>query len=169
MCGYKAGFDIPAVIKQKDQSFHYLPYDFKASHLEFELLKTALSLNEFKAKNLEIYYNGERGLTEFMIKCFTKNNGHWKNIGNYTPDFLVIRRDADNHIHKVLIIETKGAVYADGFKSRKEFMENQFLTMNNEKYGYTRFDFLYLEDSQDNDSNIVKLNTKINQFFNETL
>jgi hypothetical protein len=162
--GYKAGFDISTVIKQKDQSFHYLPYDFKVSLLELECLKTALSLDEFKHKNLEIYYNGERGLTEFMINCFTKKNGHWKNIGNYTPDFLVIHRNTENEIHKVLIIETKGKVYADDFKPRKEFMETQFLAMNNEKYGYARFDFLYLEDTV----NPAELNNKINQFFNET-
>ena len=124
-----------------------------------------MSLNNFNSKNLEIYYNGERGLTEFIIHCFTKNNGHWKNIGLYTPDFLVIRRDGD-HIQKVLIIETKGQVYADGFKPRREFMEKQFLEMNNEKYGYARFDFLYLEDSQDSNKNTVKLNNKLTQFFN---
>jgi type III restriction enzyme len=159
--GYKAGFDIPAVIKQKDHSFHYLPYDFKVSLLEFECLNTALSLDEFKHKNLEIYYNGERGLTEFVINCFTQKNGHWKNIGNYTPDFLVIQRNTENKIHKVLIIETKGKVYADDFKPRKEFMETQFLAMNNEQYGYARFDFLYLEDT----ANPAILHNKINQFF----
>ena len=164
---FKMRFDIPAVIKQKDHSFHYLPYDFGvsgSSDLEFELLKTALSLDDFNHKNLEIYYNGERGLTEFVIHCFTKNNGHWKNIGNYTPDFLMVHRDAENNINKALIIETKGNVYADSFKPRKEFMEMQFLTMNNEQYGYARFDFLYLEDS----ANPATLHNKINQFFNET-
>ncbi len=162
--GYKASFDLSTTVKQKDRSFHYLPYDFGASGasgLEFDLLKTALSLEDFSPNNLEIYYNGDRYLSGFVIHCFTKSNGHWKNIGHYTPDFLILQRDADNKIHKVLIIETKGHVYADSFKPRKEFMETQFLTMNNEKYGYDRFDFLYLEDTV----NAALLNNKINQFF----
>jgi hypothetical protein len=168
--GYKADFYIPDDIKQKDKSFHYLPYDFGGSGsslLEFELFKKTLSLEDFKQNNLEIYYNGERGLTEFVINCFTKKNGHWKNDGNYTPDFLVIRRDPDNNIHKVLIIEAKGSIYADKFKLKKEFM-NTFINSNNEKFGYPRFSFLYLEDSQSIDKNIVTLNTTINQFFDET-
>jgi len=162
--GYKAGFELSTTVKQKERSFHYLPYDFGASGasgLEFDLLKTALSLEDFSPKNLEIYYNGERHLSGFVIHCFTKNYGHWKNIGNYTPDFLMLHRDADKNIHKVLIIETKGNVYADGFKSRREFMETQFLAMNNGQYGYSRFDFLYLEDTV----NPATLNNKINQFF----
>jgi hypothetical protein len=76
----------------------------------------------------------------------------------------MVHRDAENNINKALIIETKGNVYADSFKPRKEFMETQFLTMNNEQYGYARFDFLYLEDS----ANPATLHNKINQFFNET-
>lgn len=167
--GYKAGFDIPATIKQKDQSFHYLPYDFGASgssELEFECLKNTLSLSDFKNNYLEIYYNGERGLTEFIIKCFAQHNGHWQNIGNYTPDFLIIRRDADNKIHKVLIIETKGAIYADKFKPKKDFMKT-FVDMNNKEFGYERFDFLYLEDSQSINKNTVTLSNTINRFFKQ--
>lgn len=169
---FQTGLEISAVVKQKDQTFHYLPYDFGASGasgFEFELFKKTLSLTDFqnKANALEIYYNGERGLTEFVIDCFTKNGKYWKNIGHYTPDFLMIRRDDANKIHKVLIIETKGGVYAEKFKPRKTFMEAEFLRVNNEKYGYARFDFLYLEDSQKIEANTAKLNAKINQFFNE--
>ena len=121
-----------------------------------------------QANALEIYYNGERGLTEFVIDCFAKNGKYWKNIGHYTPDFLMIRRNDANEIHKVLIIETKGNVYANDFKPKKTFMEAEFLRVNNEKYGYARFDFLYLEDSQSLDLNAAKLNARIKQFFNNT-
>jgi hypothetical protein len=48
-------------------------------------------------------------------------------------------------------------------------MEAEFLRVNNEKYGYARFDFLYLEDSQKIEVNTAKLNAKINQFFTEVL
>lgn len=168
---FQTGLEISAVVKQKDQSFHYLPYDFGASGasgFEFDLFKEALKDSDFqnKANALEIYYNGERGLTEFVIDCFAKNGKYWKNIGHYTPDFLMIRRDDTNKIHKVLIIETKGGIYAEKFKPRKTFMEAEFLRVNNEKYGYARFDFLYLEDSQKIEANTAKLNAKINQFFN---
>lgn len=171
---FQTGFEISDVVKRKDQTFHYLPYDFGASGasgFEFDLFKEALKDSDFqnKANSLEIYYNGERGLTEFVIDCFAKNGKYWKNIGHYTPDFLMIRRDNTNEIHKVLIIETKGGVYAEKFKSRKTFMEAEFLRVNNEKYGYARFDFLYLEDSQKIEANAAKLNAKINQFFTEVL
>lgn len=168
---FKKDYIISPAIKQKDQTFHYLPYDFGASGasgFEFELFKKALSDSDFqnKANALEIYYNGERGLTEFVIDCFAKNGKYWKNIGHYTPDFLMIRRDDTNKIHKVLIIETKGNVYANDFKPKKMFMEAEFLRVNNEKYGYARFDFLYLEDTQSLDVNAAKLNARINLFFN---
>jgi hypothetical protein len=171
---FQTGFEVSSIMKQKDQTFHYLPYDFGASGasgFEFDLFKKALSDSDFqnKANALEIYYNGERGLTEFVIDCFAKNGKYWKNIGHYTPDFLMIRRDDTNKIHKVLIIETKGGVYAEKFKPRKTFMEAEFLRVNNEKYGYARFDFLYLEDSQKIEVNTAKLNAKINQFFTEVL
>jgi hypothetical protein len=87
---FKMRFDIPAVIKQKDHSFHYLPYEFGvsgSSDLEFELLKTALSLDDFNHKNLEIYYNGERGLTEFVIHCFRKKTGIGKTSANTRQTF----------------------------------------------------------------------------------
>jgi type III restriction enzyme len=56
---------------------------------------------------LEIYYNGERGLTEFVINCFAKEGKYWKNIGKYTTDFLIVKRTAKDKIHKALLIETK--------------------------------------------------------------
>lgn len=38
---------------------------------------------------------------------------------------------------------------------------------NNEKFGYKRFDFLYLADSDKIENNISKLNEKINNFFKD--
>ena len=144
-----------------------------------------MRLADFKTKELEIYYNGERGLTEFVINCFAKEGKYWKNIGKYTTDFLIIsRKDAKrqreenigdsltlraNPIHKALLIETKGALYAEDkvFQKKKNYVENEFLKLNQEKFGYQRFDFLYLEDSKNIAANITKLNNKINQFFKD--
>ena len=50
-------------------------------------------------------------MTEFKIKCYKKTSGKWNYIGIYTPDFLIIKRK-DGVIHKVIVVETKGQIYA---------------------------------------------------------
>lgn len=158
---------VPSV-SAKDRSFHYLPYDFGQSGFELNILQKALSLDTFQQHGLEIYYNGERGLTGFVIQCFAKEGRYWKNIGRYTPDFLILRRDSHDKIHKALILETKGAGFAHDpvFQQKRRFMETTFLSANQDKFGYARFDFLYLEDSQTIGSNIAQLSDRITQFFN---
>ncbi len=167
--GFKAGFDVSPPVKHKQHTFHYLPYDFKQSEFELAILKKALELTGFKNKGLEIYYNGERGLTEFVITCFAKQGPYWKNIGKYTTDFLIVQRTSNNTLHKALILETKGAGYSHDpvFQKKRKFVETEFIGHNQEKFGYPRFDFLYLEDSDDINANTVKLNNKINHFFND--
>jgi type III restriction enzyme len=169
---FKADKDYSLPVKSKNQTFHYLPYNFGgsgSSGFEIETLQKALQLADFKNKELEIYYNGERGLTEFVINCFAKEGRYWKNVGKYTTDFLIVKRTAKDKIHKALLIETKGSVYAEDkvFQKKKNYVETEFLKLNKEKFGYQRFDFLYLEDSKDIAANITKLNNKINQFFND--
>ena len=176
---FKADKDYSLPVKSKNQTFHYLPYNFGgsgSSGFEIETLQKALQLADFKNKELEIYYNGERGLTEFVINCFAKEGRYWKNVGKYTTDFLIVKRTTKDlpagqagKIHKALLIETKGSVYAADkvFQKKKKYVETEFLKLNKEKFGYQRFDFLYLEDSKDIAANITKLNNKINQFFNE--
>jgi len=169
---FKADKDYSLSVKSKNQTFHYLPYNFGgsgSSGFEIETLQKALQLADFKNKELEIYYNGERGLTEFVINCFAKEGRYWKNVGKYTTDFLIVKRTTKDKIHKALLIETKGSVYAEDkvFQKKKNYVETEFLKLNKEKFGYQRFDFLYLEDSKDIAANITKLNNKINQFFND--
>lgn len=169
---FAAPKDFSPVVKSKNKSFHYLPYNFGgggSSGFEIETLQKALLLSDFQKKELEIYYNGERGLTEFVINCFAKEGKYWKNIGKYTTDFLIVKRTAKDKIHKALLIETKGALYAEDkvFQRKKNYVETEFLKLNQEKFGYQRFDFLYLEDSTDIAANITELNNKINQFFND--
>ena len=169
---FKAGKEYSTVVKLKNNSFHYLPYNFGgsgSSGFEIETLQNTLKLSIFKDMQLEIYYNGERGLTEFVINCFAKDGKYWKNIGKYTTDFLILKRTAKDKIHKALLLETKGAIYAEDkvFQKKKKYVETDFLKMNKEKFGYQRFDFLYLEDSKDIAGNIAKLNNKIIQFFND--
>ena len=135
-----------------------------------QAIQETLRLADFKNKELEIYYNGDNNLTQFKIDCFAKNSSkRWNKVGEYTTDFLVIKRTSKEKIHKVLMIETKG----EGFSSNPDFflfihfVETEFLKLNQEKFGYQRFDFLYLEDSSDITTNITKLNNRINQFFND--
>jgi len=66
-------------------------------------------------------------------------------------------------------VETKGGLYAqdEKFKSRKAFVESEFLKANNQKFGYSRFEYLYLEDTLNDNERITKTNEIITQFFNE--
>jgi type III restriction enzyme len=153
---------------QKDKSFHLLPYNFD-SGFENDIMQGVLSLDTFKENNLEIYFNGERGITEFVINCFAKKGKRWNNVGEYTTDFLIIKRNAKNAIYKALIIETKGEGYANDkdFIKKKNFIETDFLKHNEDKFGYKKFDFLYIEDSIKLLDNIAEVNQRINQFFKD--
>jgi hypothetical protein len=153
--------DLSPAVKCKDKSFHFLPYKFDSS-FELEFLKTALEDKFLKDCNLEVYFNGERDITDFRILCYTDKK---KYVGKYTPDFLVIQRKAGK-IHRVLIVETKGAGFAEQqeFKLRRKYVESEFLRINNEKFKYERFDYLYLEGEMSQD-NVVKLNKKVKAFF----
>jgi len=153
-------------ISAKNRTFHYLPYNFWQSKFELQFLKEALMLKEVKEKNLEVYYNGEKDLTDFRILCYAKKGNNYQRVGWYTPDFLIIKRK-DNAITNVLIVETKGSGYAEqtSFKLRKKFMETEFLQMNNDKFGYKKFEYLFLQDDAKFDDNLAKLNETIVEFF----
>ena len=159
---------IDPLIEQKDKSFHLLPYNFD-SGFESDFLEEILRLKDFKKNQLEIYFNGERGITEFVINCFAKKGKRWSKVGKYTTDFLIIKRDDKNAIHKALIIETKGEGYANDkdFINKKKFIETDFLKHNEDKFGYKKFDFLYIEDSTKLLNNIAEVNERINHFFKE--
>ena len=94
----KEKFALPLEVDNRNKSFHYLPYNFGQSGFEQNTFKDILKLSAFKDGNLEIYYNGDRGLTEFKIKCYKNNLSAWYYIGMYTPDFLIIQRK-DNKIY----------------------------------------------------------------------
>lgn len=152
---------------QKDRSFHYLPYRTD-SGFEQIFLRDVLPLPEIAQFGLEVYYNGDRAMTEFKIKCY-KSTGHgWNYIGMYTPDFLIIQR-RNERIHKALIVETKGKIYANdlSFKDKRAFVESEFLRQNNAAFGYERFEYLYLEDTMPDTERIVRTHEKICEFFEE--
>lgn len=144
------GIDTSALAPKKDthpereKTYHYLPYHFD-SGFEIKYFRDSI-LPLIKDKKLEVYFNGDDTLTDFKIDCFHQKGEAWQYIGKYVPDFLLISRNADREIHKVIIIETKGEGFAAKFTEKKEFMKT-FIQKNNEKFGYPRFDFLYLEET----------------------
>ena len=152
-------------VQNKDRSFHFAPYQFD-SGFELEFLQKALIQESLRERELEIYFNGAGDLTEFRIECYAQQAGRWSKVGKYTPDFLLVER-RDNAIHRALIIETKGSGYAEQreFKARRHFVETEFLRLNNDRFGYPRFDYLYLSDADDLQSNLHKLCQKATEFF----
>lgn len=153
--------------QNKDRSFHYLPYRTD-SGFEQTFLKEVLTFEEIEKLGLEVYYNGDRAMTEFKLKCYKQSSGKWHYIGIYTPDFLIIKRK-DGKIHKAIIVETKGEIYAKDptFKDKRTFMETEFGKQNNTAFGYERFDYLYLEDTMPDAERISVTHDKICEFFKE--
>lgn len=149
----------------KDRSFHYIPYKTD-SGFEETFLKEVLTFPELKDMGLEVYYNGDRHLTDFKIRCYKGTDGNWSYIGKYTPDFLIISRN-NGEIYKAIIIETKGKIFAGDltFKDKRRFVETHFKDKNNDVFGYERFEYLYLEDSMPENEWIAKTSVKIREFF----
>lgn len=156
------GFEGRELMKRR---YHYMPYHLD-SNFEIEILKHIQELSVIKQSNLEVYYNGDRFLTEFHIKCYEKVGSRWNYVGQYTPDFLIIERK-DGEIYRALIIETKGQIYAQdkNFLRRREFVEQHFLPENENQYGYRKFEYLYIEDSMDETEQHSKIMKAINNFF----
>lgn len=164
------GIDVSTLKPQSDphpersQTYHYLPYRFD-SKLEIDYFSNEI-LPLIHSKALELYFNGDDTLTEFKINCYKKHGKQWRYIGKYVPDFLLLSRNENNEIDKIIIIETKGEGYAAKFAERREFMETEFVCKNNELFGYKRFDFLYLEDTLSAEQRRQKTLEAINDFFN---
>jgi hypothetical protein len=148
---------------ERSQTYHYLPYRFD-SGLEMEFLSQEI-IPLIKDKLLEVYFNGDDTLTEFKINCYRKVNNVWQYAGKYVPDFLLLSRDEQKQIDKIIIIETKGEGFAAKFKDRLDFM-SEFVKKNNDKFGYQRFDFLYLEDTLSAEQRRERTLTAIKKFFN---
>ena len=150
---------------RKDRSFHYLPYKTD-SGFEQLFLREVLSFAELDDLGLEVYYNGDRALTEFRIMCYRQSAGKWRYIGMYTPDFLILQRH-EGRIYKAIIVETKGSVYANDpkFREKREFMETGFIQMNNAAFGFERFEYLYLEDTLPESERLETVHRRICEFF----
>ncbi len=157
------GLPLPDVEKSiNDRTYHYLPYHLD-SKLEEEYLYSVI--NHIKSvPGVEFYFNGDDTLTDFRIRCYTKRGRSWKLDGYYYPDFIMLTRNSDNSINKIVIVETKGEGFAGKFIPRRQFMDDVFIKLNNDKFGRERFQFLYIEDTLDGPARLQKTVNKINSF-----
>ena len=144
------------------KTYHYLPYKFD-SRFEIDYFSTSLQAI-IRENQLEVYFNGDDELTEFKIRCYKQKGKNWSYIGEYVPDFLLLNRNEENNINQVIIIETKGEGFAQKFAERKAFM-SEFVRLNNERFGYNKFDFLYIEDTLSKTEQDTLTISAINNFF----
>ena len=81
------------------------------------------------------------------------------------------QRKSENEVGKDLIVETKGSLYANdpNFIARREFVEQYFIKMNNEKTGAEKFSYLYLQDNESDEERIKKTIIHVNAFFGEEM
>lgn len=150
------GHQLSVDARHKDATYQYLPYRFD-SELEKVFFRDILA--SVRDNHLEVYFNGDEQFTSFIIKPYKVMGDDWEALQQYVPDFLVLSRKDDSSIDRVLIIETKGKVYADSFKDKHDFMCNTFLELNRNREGLPEFDFLYLEAEKDN-KNLPQLEVK---------
>lgn len=144
------------------RTYQYIPYSFDSGtekRYYVEVLRGMLSAYS----DIEIYYNGDDSLTDFFIECYSRTDGYWRRIGNYYPDFIILKRNSEKQIDKVLLVETKGTPYEEAFKPKKEFMD-KFKAINNASE-FTRFEFLYIPESLSDDEKEDVTNQKIRIFF----
>lgn len=142
--------------RHKDATYQYLPYRFD-SDLEHDFFRDLLA--SVRENHLEMYFNGDEHFTSFIIRPYKITGDDWEALQQYVPDFLVLSRRVDGSIDRVLIIETKGQLYADSFKDKHDYMCNTFLELNRNREGLPEFDFLYLEAEKDN-KNLPQLEAK---------
>lgn len=157
------GLPLPDVEKSvNDRTYHYLPYHLD-SKLEEDYLYSVV--NHIKSvPGVEFYFNGDDTLTDFRIRCYTKRGKAWKLDGYYYPDFIMLTRNSDNTINKIVIIETKGDGFVGKFIPRRQFMDDVFIKLNNDKFGRERFQFLYIEDTLDKELRLQKTVNTIKTF-----
>ncbi len=90
-----------------------------------------------------------------MEQKLRNNKIAWDNFKNLAPSH---RKQYILWVNSAKKNETKQKRFSEAMK---------LLEQNKEKFGYNKFDFLYLVDSDDITDNLSKLNSKINDFFSE--
>lgn len=145
------------------RTYQYLPYAFD-SNLEkqyyLDILRSLLGSYD----KIEAYFNGDESLTEFYIDCYKYDGKFWRNIGKYYPDFVVLKRNDEGAISKVVLVETKGSVYESSFSEKREFMK-EFIDVNNQN-GPTSFKFMYIPEDMSEDEQYQSTKECLEKFLN---
>ncbi len=167
--------NLSTALRYKDSTLHYMPYAFSQSGFEKRFLEQALGLQELADQGLELFYNGARELTEFQIQCYQQTAaGGWARLGKYTPDFVLLKRTADrSQVHQLMMIETKGRVFASfpDYIARKRYVQSEFLQRHASAFGYAKFDFLELLEPETASTQanlgamLMQLRARIGTFF----
>ena len=156
-------------VASKDRTFHYLPHNFSSSGYEQDFFKELLKSQDLEDLGVEIYYNGNRHLGGFTIECYVRKGveKQWHRVGNYTTDFLIVKRDSKNKLQKLMMVETKGNIYSHSpdFQDRKQFVDQEFVKQNNKKFSYEKFCFLYLPAEFNVGHNAQEVVKKAKEFF----
>lgn len=165
----KIALDTSIPVSNKDRTFHYLPHNFSSSEYEKKFFEELLQLKYLNESGIEVYYNGNRHLGGFTIECYVRSgeSKQWHRIGNYTTDFLLIKRDGKNKLNQLMMIETKGKIYehSPDFQDRQEFVDKEFVKQNNKKFGYEKFNFICLTDDKPVGDQAQVLETRAKKFF----
>ena len=103
-------------------------------------------------------------MTEFYIDCYKFDGKFWRNIGKYYPDFVVLKRNDEGAISKVVLVETKGSVYESSFSEKREFMK-EFIDVNNQN-GPTSFKFMYIPEDMSEDEQYQSTKECLEKFLN---
>lgn len=121
----KRRFEDKMKYPNKEKSFNYLPYRFDSLYEKNFITNMLSNITDF---NLEVYYNGYKNNMLESLRIITP-------YGMYTPDFVIIRRNSENNIEKVLLVETKAEPFIT--ESKEEFIKTKFLE-SNPNYSYER-------------------------------
>lgn len=148
---------------KNSRTYQYIPYSFD-SGLEKRYYDNILRGLLGTFNDIEVYFNGDEAMTNFYIECYDKSNSYWKRIGNYFPDFLILKRNSENQIYKVILAETKGTPFEASFMPKRKFMD-KFLAINNASES-TQFEFLYIPESFDDATQYNETKQKIENFLN---
>lgn len=148
---------------ERKQTYHYAPYRFDSA-LESGYFRHLLTYVR-SMPNVRAYFNGDDTVTGFRIRCYKKNGDHWRNIGVYVPDFVILRKNDDGTVDRILIVETKGVHLREHFADRRWFMEQVFTQKNSDAYHSEKFRFLYLEDSESEADRTRKTIDELRNYF----
>ncbi len=147
-----------------NRTYHYIPYSFDSGFESKYYTRILRGMLE-QFSDIEVYFNGDESLTDFNIECYSKTSNGWKRIQNYVPDFLILKRNDNGKITKVIIAETKGTPYEDAFKQKKYFMD-KFISINRDANNETQFDFLYLPEHLEEAELYEETRNRIESFLN---